>query len=136
PIAHAAAKTDEPVREGVVALLEPFIDTLLICTMTGLVIVITGVWDTKHPANIPFNSADTVIQVDAPYQGVNSLNIVDGIPQNGKVIRYDFSVDTLYANTAQTELFTGVVKLGSAGSLTVAETANGQFVSELNGNVI
>ena len=36
PIAHSAAKTDEPVSEGVVALLEPFIDTIIICTMTGL----------------------------------------------------------------------------------------------------
>ncbi len=35
PIAHAAAKTDEPIREGVVAMLGPFIDTLLICTMTS-----------------------------------------------------------------------------------------------------
>jgi AGCS family alanine or glycine:cation symporter len=43
PIAHAAAKTDEPVSEGVVALLEPFIDTIVICTMTGLVIVIMDV---------------------------------------------------------------------------------------------
>ena len=48
-IAHAAAKTDEPVREGIVALLEPFIDTILVCTMTGLVIVITNVVD--DPAN-------------------------------------------------------------------------------------
>ncbi len=44
PIAHAAAKTDQPVREGVVAMLGPFIDTLMICTLTGLVIVITGAW--------------------------------------------------------------------------------------------
>ena len=43
-IAHSAAKTDEPVREGIVALLEPFIDTIVVCTMTGLVIVITGVY--------------------------------------------------------------------------------------------
>jgi AGCS family alanine or glycine:cation symporter len=43
-IAHAAAVTDEPVREGMVALLEPFIDTLVVCTMTGLVIVVTGAW--------------------------------------------------------------------------------------------
>lgn len=41
-IAHSAAATDEPVREGVVALLEPFIDTIIVCTMTGLVVVITG----------------------------------------------------------------------------------------------
>lgn len=44
PIAHAAAKTDEPVREGVVAGLEPFVDTLCVCTLTGLVILLSGVW--------------------------------------------------------------------------------------------
>jgi AGCS family alanine or glycine:cation symporter len=43
-IAHSAARTDEPVREGFVALLEPFIDTVVVCTITGLVIVITGVY--------------------------------------------------------------------------------------------
>ena len=42
PIAHSAAKTEEPVSEGVVALLEPFIDTIIICTMTGLLIIMTG----------------------------------------------------------------------------------------------
>ena len=44
-IAHSAAKTDYPVREGVVALLEPFIDTVIVCTMTALVIVITGAYE-------------------------------------------------------------------------------------------
>jgi AGCS family alanine or glycine:cation symporter len=44
PMAHAAARTNEPVREGLVAMMEPFIDTLVICTMTGLVIVVTGAW--------------------------------------------------------------------------------------------
>ncbi|MCB9795481.1 MAG: alanine:cation symporter family protein [Alphaproteobacteria bacterium] len=43
-IAHSAASTDEPVREGIVALLEPFIDTIVVCTMTGLVVVITGAY--------------------------------------------------------------------------------------------
>jgi AGCS family alanine or glycine:cation symporter len=42
PMAHAAARTNEPVREGLVAMMEPFIDTLVICSMTGLVIVVTG----------------------------------------------------------------------------------------------
>ena len=41
-VAHAAAKTEEPVREGIVAMLGPFIDTILICTMTALVIIFTG----------------------------------------------------------------------------------------------
>jgi AGCS family alanine or glycine:cation symporter len=44
PIAHSAATTDEPVREGVVALLEPFIDTVVVCHMTGLVLVVTGAY--------------------------------------------------------------------------------------------
>lgn len=44
PIAHSAATTNEPVREGVVALLEPFIDTVVICTLTALVILISGAW--------------------------------------------------------------------------------------------
>lgn len=43
-IAHSAARTDEPVREGIVALLEPFIDTMFICNMTAIVIVLTGVY--------------------------------------------------------------------------------------------
>jgi AGCS family alanine or glycine:cation symporter len=48
PIAHAAAKTKEPVSEGMVSILEPFIDTIIICTLTGLVILSSGVWQEKH----------------------------------------------------------------------------------------
>lgn len=44
PMAHAAAATNEPVREGLVAMMEPFIDTLVICTLTGLAIVVTGAY--------------------------------------------------------------------------------------------
>jgi AGCS family alanine or glycine:cation symporter len=44
PMAHGAAKTSEPVREGLVAMLGPMVDTLLICTMTALAIIMTGVW--------------------------------------------------------------------------------------------
>jgi AGCS family alanine or glycine:cation symporter len=45
PMAHAAAKVDEPVREGLVAMIGPFVDTLMICTLTGLVILISGQWN-------------------------------------------------------------------------------------------
>ena len=45
PIAHAAAETNSPVRQGSIAMLGTFIDTLIICTMTGLVLIVTGVWD-------------------------------------------------------------------------------------------
>lgn len=43
-IAHSAAATNEPISEGIVALLEPFIDTIVVCTMTGLVVVVTGAY--------------------------------------------------------------------------------------------
>ena len=47
-IAHAAAKTDEPVREGMVAMLGPFIDTVVICTMTALVVIVSGAYNTPE----------------------------------------------------------------------------------------
>ena len=47
PIAHSAVKSDKPVTEGLVSILEPFIDTIIICTVTALVIVITGMYDDR-----------------------------------------------------------------------------------------
>lgn len=44
PIAHAAARTTSPVKQGIIAGLSPFIDTIVVCTMTALVIIMTGVW--------------------------------------------------------------------------------------------
>lgn len=56
PIAHASARTEEPVSEGMVSILEPFIDTLLICTLTGLVILSSGVWTKKFETEFaPFD---------------------------------------------------------------------------------
>lgn len=47
PIAHASARADEPVSEGLVSILEPFLDTLVICTLTGMVILSSGAWKDK-----------------------------------------------------------------------------------------
>ncbi len=47
PIAHASSKTENPIEEGMVSILEPFIDTIIICTLTGLVILSSGVWNQK-----------------------------------------------------------------------------------------
>ena len=55
-IAHASARGKEPASEGMVSLLEPFIDTIIICTITGLVILSSGVWSEKHQNS--FDSAD------------------------------------------------------------------------------
>ncbi|MBN2804481.1 MAG: sodium:alanine symporter family protein [Deltaproteobacteria bacterium] len=58
-IAHSAAKADEPVSEGMVAILEPFIDTIIICSLTGMAILASGAWTEKF--NHSFAVADTVI---------------------------------------------------------------------------
>ncbi len=59
PIAHASARTKEPAAEGMVSILEPFIDTLVICTLTGLVILSSGVW--KEKFDTQFSVFDTEI---------------------------------------------------------------------------
>jgi len=57
PIAHGAAKTDEPVREGLVAMLGPSIDTLVVCTLTALAILITNVWQTTDLDGVTLTSS-------------------------------------------------------------------------------
>ena len=60
PIAHASAKGDSPVSEGLVSLLEPFIDTLVICTLTALVILASGVWTQKFENKFELSSLEIV----------------------------------------------------------------------------
>lgn len=59
PIAHAAARAHEPVSEGLVALLEPFIDTIIICSLTGLVLLSSGVWTEKFDNK--FQESDIIV---------------------------------------------------------------------------
>lgn len=68
PIAHGAAKTDEPIREGLVAMLGPAIDTLIVCTLTALAILITGVWQTTEADGVTLTSH----AFDAAFPGVGS----------------------------------------------------------------
>ena len=72
PIAHASARTKEPVAEGMVSILEPFIDTLIICTLTGLVILSSGVWKEKFEND--FSAFDTEI-VMGQYDEANSAHV-------------------------------------------------------------
>ncbi len=63
-MAHSAAKVDEPVREGLVAMLGPFIDTLVICTMTALVIITSGLWDCgKNGVALTMAAFDSILPV-------------------------------------------------------------------------
>ena len=76
-IAHSTAKTNYPIREGTVAMLGPYIDTIIICTMTGLVIISTGAWKhTEFYVNITsssVNEAALALQ-DGIYRGNQLFN--------------------------------------------------------------
>lgn len=72
PIAHSAARAPEPVSEGMVALLEPFIDTICICTLTGLVVLASGAWNTK--TDNQFQSTDMQI-LTGIYDDGNSADV-------------------------------------------------------------
>ena len=87
PIAHSAAKTDEPVREAVVAGLEPFIDTIVVCTFTALVILSTGIWNRAPEAQ--FNVAPDVIPMGTAMWSLETLPAperVDDVWGEGDVV--------------------------------------------------
>jgi AGCS family alanine or glycine:cation symporter len=85
PIAHSAAKTNEPSSEGVVALLEPFIDTIIICTLTAMVILVTGVWGDPVPTEFDLNSGNITYRVQsegglfADVETPEEIRIEDGV---------------------------------------------------------
>jgi AGCS family alanine or glycine:cation symporter len=120
PIAHAAAKTDEPVSEGVVALLEPLIDTLVICTMTGLVIVMTGSHQARFPTEITLGAGDvtyTTLTEDNRYTGTSAtgeIRFVDGRHVDTSVGApllswHEAAIDRVFVDAARAEPFTGIV---------------------------
>ena len=120
PIAHAAAQTDEPVSEGVVALLEPFIDTIVICTMTALVIIMTGVWETKVATPITLSGGDITYIVpndEGRYREAaapDQIVVEDGsatrtAPGDTVLAWHEAAVERFFADEDQTEPFTGVI---------------------------
>jgi AGCS family alanine or glycine:cation symporter len=118
PIAHAAAKTDEAVSEGVVALLEPFIDTIVIVTMTALVIIITGVHSERIPTEITLGGGDLSWVSGDAQSGYSSVNEPDEIQiQNGRhaagsatyVAWHEVALDELYLDEGRTQRFSGSI---------------------------
>lgn len=99
PIAHAAAKAHEPVSEGLVAILEPFIDTIVICTITGLVLLSSGVWQEKHQNQFDYTdmfvvqgqltdqTEDGVAQLYGHISGENPIPLFNGdlAIENGQI---------------------------------------------------
>ncbi len=143
PIAHSAAKTEEPVSEGVVALLEPFIDTIIICTMTGLLIIMTGVWHDRFETEITLSGGDLsyrAVQVDGGYVDMNpdaSIRIDGGEhaatgPDDPQISWHEVPVPVLYVDESQTQPFSGVIDPASG----IATGDDGQTYTSLHGMAV
>ena len=135
PIAHASAKGKEPVSEGFVAILEPFIDTIIICTLTGLVILSSGVWQEKFEntfqgsditivsGNWTDEEAADVTSLSAyltggdsavtPYSG--EINVVDGIaaPGDFTILHARSVAENVRYMIGEARPFTGVVRVAN-----------------------
>lgn len=131
PIAHSAARAHEPVSEGLVAILEPFIDTIVICFLTGLVLLSSGVWNEKFENK--FELTDTVVLsgsysdkvMDERNALANHLNNIESLPlfsgdliiENGLMLNE--SVTVLHARSVAEDVklmkgkknYTGLVKV-------------------------
>ncbi|MEM9836208.1 MAG: alanine/glycine:cation symporter family protein, partial [Bacteroidota bacterium] len=133
PIAHAAAKTEEPVSEGVVALLEPLIDTVIICTVTALVIITSGVWRDTTPTVIDLTASeiafiDPSADLYAPRNAPDSIHVLAG-QQQGEVQLswHEVTVQGFFTDEARQLPFSGI--LLPAQSL--ARDQNGQVYTQL-----
>ena len=92
-IAHSAAKTDEPIREGVVAGLEPFIDTIVVCTMSALVILVTGIWN--RPAEVQLSE----LSINPSEQSWS----IDGVINDAPSLKNGDKVFMIYSGSGNTE---------------------------------
>jgi len=88
PMAHGAAKTTEPVREGLVAMLGPFIDTIIVCTLTALAILVTGVWQTSDTNGVSLTA--TAFGEAMPGIGKYLLLICVGIFSISSLFSYSY----------------------------------------------
>ncbi len=131
PIAHASSKTENPIEEGMVSILEPFIDTIIICTITGLVILSSGVWTEKFENKF---EESAMCYLDGNYSDQNQQDIailqdyilscsgsetftgreeiVDGVMQNNSItLMHNRSVAEQILYKQDGQLFNGFINI-------------------------
>ena len=134
PIAHAAAKAEHPVSEGMVAILEPFIDTIVICSITGLTLLSSGVWNEKHQNDFSysdmiimegevskevhgsalyeyFNGSETGLGVLPINEFTGTLKVADGIIESDATVLHARSIAENVQILKEGQLFTGLIEI-------------------------
>ena len=147
PIAHASSKTENPIEEGMVSILEPFIDTIIICTITGLVILSSGVWTEKFENRFEKSSMcyledsltdqnpedililqDYILSCSGPHVYNGKEEIKDGVLINEAItLMHNRSVSEQVIYTKEGQLFSGFVdikngKLDSDGLVVIGNS--------------
>ncbi len=134
PMAHGAAKTSEPIREGLVAMLGPIIDTIIVCTMTALAIIITNTWieSSADGVTLTANAFDSAIPVYGkyilticvtffamstlfafPYYGVKCLGFVAGAKYQ-HLYNYIFVVVIIIGAVSNLHVIIGLIDISFA----------------------
>ena len=103
PIAHASSKTENPIEEGMVSILEPFIDTIIICTLTGLVILSSGVWNQKFENKF---EASAMVFVDGTFSEDNQGDAT-------QLRNYYYGNNSEIEYTGSIEIVDGVINLNT-----------------------
>ena len=147
PIAHATSKTENPIEEGMVSILEPFIDTIVVCTLTGLVILSSGVWNEKFENEFEASAMD-YMNGDYSETKAEDLNTLrnyyyernENIEFNGELVisegvltstgvtlmhNRSFAEDTTYITRETNQIFSGVITV-EEGKI----TNSGDFIIE------
>ena len=147
PIAHATSKTENPIEEGMVSILEPFIDTIVVCTLTGLVILSSGVWNEKFENEFEASAMD-YMNGDYSETKAEDLNTLrnyyyernENIEFSGELVisegvltstgvtlmhNRSFAEDTTYVTRETNKIFSGVITV-EEGKI----TNSGDFIIE------
>ena len=147
PIAHATSKTENPIEEGMVSILEPFIDTIVVCTLTGLVILSSGVWNQKFENEFEASAMD-YMNGDYSETKAEDLNTLrnyyyernENIEFSGELVisegvltstgvtlmhNRSFAEDTTYITRETNQIFSGVITV-EEGKI----TNSGDFIIE------
>lgn len=134
PIAHAAAKAEHPVSEGMVAILEPFIDTIVICSITGLTLLSSGVWNEKHQNDFSysdmiimegevskevhgsalyeyFNGSETGLDIIPINEFTGKLKVAEGIIASDVTVLHARSIAEDVQIFKEGQLFTGLIEI-------------------------
>lgn len=138
PIAMSASRTDKPVRSGLVGLIGPFIDTIIVCSITGLVIIVTGAWDQYHQTSVNPESGDVEYVITEPLQENGQerediLQFEDGVAVNGEMKRFEIPVDTMYTDEEFSQPFNGTIQINDD---IIVQDQDGQPLNRLYGGVV